>query len=110
MDYPAFFERARKATRRMTGIEPAHVHAMLTDIAAALLHETDAILAENKKDLDRMDPADPKFDRLTLTAQRIQDIATDMVNVAGLHGPLGDVMLEKEMPNGLHISKIRVPL
>ena len=110
MDYTAFFERARKATRRMTGMEPAHVQAVLTDLADTLVRETETILAENKKDLERMDPADPKFDRLTLSATRIQDIARDIVNVAALPGPLGDIMLEKELPNGLHISKIRVPL
>jgi glutamate-5-semialdehyde dehydrogenase len=110
MDYPAFFERARRATRRMAGVEPAQVHGVLTDLAATLVNETDAILAENKKDLDRMDPADPKFDRLKLTASRIQDIATDIVNVAALPTPLGELISEKELPNGLHISKIRVPL
>ena len=110
MDYPAFFERARRATRRLAGIAPAQVHAVLTDLAATLVRETDTILAENKKDLDRMDPADPKFDRLKLTASRIQDIASDIVNVTRLPNPLGDIISEKELPNGLHISKIRVPL
>jgi glutamate-5-semialdehyde dehydrogenase len=110
MDYQSFFERARKATRRLAGMEPAVIQAVLAELAATLIYETDAILLENKKDLDRMDVADPKFDRLKLTAPRIQDIANDIINVAGLSTPLGEILSEKELPNGLHISKIRVPL
>lgn len=110
MEYAAFFERARRATRRMAGLGRAVVPAVLKDLAATLIGETDAILAENKKDLDRMDPADYKYDRLQLTAARIKDIAADMVNVAGLPSPLGEIMSEKTLANGLHISKVRVPL
>jgi glutamate-5-semialdehyde dehydrogenase len=68
------------------------------------------LLNENQKDLDRMDTSDPKHDRLKLTAARIQDIAKDMVNVAGLPNPLGRILSEQTMPNGLEIKKISVPL
>ena len=57
-----------------------------------------------------MDPSDYKYDRLKLTAARIKDIAKDMVNVAGLPNPLGHVLSEKTMPNGLQISRISVPM
>ncbi len=110
MNYPAFFERARRVSRSMTGIAGTAVHAVLTDLAAALVNETDTLLIENKKDLDRMDPADPKYDRLKLSASGIKDIAGDIINVAGLATPLGEIISEKALPNGLHISKIRVPL
>jgi len=110
MDYKVFFERARRAARQMARMEPADTPAVLVDLAAVLVNETATILEENKKDLDRMDPADPKFDRLQLSAARIQDIAHDIINVAGLPGPLGEIISEKELPNGLHISKTRVPL
>ena len=83
---------------------------MLRDLAEAAVAETEHLLKENQKDLDRMDPADPKFDRLKLTVVRIQDIAKEMKNVAGLPNPLGHVISEQSMPNGLHISKVSVPL
>jgi glutamate-5-semialdehyde dehydrogenase len=67
-------------------------------------------LAENQKDLDLMDPQDPKYDRLKLTAARIEAIAADMISVAKLDSPLGKQLSETEMPNGLSISKVRVPL
>ncbi len=54
--------------------------------------------------------SDPKYDRLKLTAARIQDIAKEMRSVAELANPLGHILSEKTMPNGLNISKISVPL
>jgi glutamate-5-semialdehyde dehydrogenase len=74
------------------------------------INHTDYILQENKKDLDRMDPDDPKYDRLQLTAGRIKDIAKEINHVAKLESPLGHVLSQKNMPNGLYISKVRVPL
>ena len=53
---------------------------------------------------------DPKYDRLKLTVQRIQDIAGEIINVAALPTPLGKVLEERTMDNGMHISKITVPL
>jgi glutamate-5-semialdehyde dehydrogenase len=83
---------------------------VLTDLAKATVEQTDHLLQENKKDLERMDPADPKYDRLTLTADGMKAIAKDMENVAGLDSPLGKILSATTLPNGLHISKIRVPL
>ena len=57
-----------------------------------------------------MDHRDPKYDRLKLTTERINDIATEIKNVAKLKSPLGRVLSKKTMPNGLHISKVSVPL
>ena len=86
------------------------MNKVLLDLADALVSATDTILVENKKDLDRMDPADEKYDRLKLTAERIQGIAAETRNVAALESPLGEILLKKTMPNGLEISKVRVPL
>ena len=57
-----------------------------------------------------MQPDDPKYDRLKLTEARLQDIAKDLRNVADLTSPLGRTLLHKDLPNGLEISKISVPL
>ena len=54
----------------------------------------DFIIEENKKDLALMDKSDPKYDRLLLTAERIEGIAADMRNVAGLPSPLDRVLSE----------------
>ncbi|MBD1362213.1 glutamate-5-semialdehyde dehydrogenase [Mucilaginibacter sp. ZT4R22] len=109
MGYTRYFENAVQAGRNLS-LAPAAIDAVLLDVAKAAVEQTAYLLQENKKDLDRMDPADPKYDRLTLTAARIQDIANDIKNVAGLASPLGTVLSDKILPNGLHITKLRVPL
>jgi glutamate-5-semialdehyde dehydrogenase len=109
MNYNSYFDKAREASRKPT-LAPGLINTVLEDVAAEALAQTEYILAENQKDLDRMDPADPKYDRLKLTADRIKGIAGDMLSVAKLDSPLGKQLSATEMPNGLSISKIRVPL
>ncbi|WP_114781765.1 glutamate-5-semialdehyde dehydrogenase [Botryobacter ruber] len=110
MDLKNLFEDTLKASRKLALLKPATVDAVLKAVAAAAIEQTEYLLAENQKDLDRMDPQDPKYDRLKLTEARIRDIAGDMENVAGLTSPLGEELLHKELPNGLDVTKIRVPL
>jgi len=109
-DYKNYFENALAAGRSIVDITPEMVVAVLNDVAEAAVAQTAHLLMANQKDLDRMDPSDPKYDRLKLTEARIRDIAQEMKNVAGLPDPLGHILSEKTMPNGLHISKISVPL
>ena len=109
-DYQQYFEDALAASRQISGISSAIISDVLIDVAKAAIEQTAHLLAENQKDLDRMDPLDPKYDRLKLTEARIRDIANEMVNVAGLPNPLGHVISEKTMPNGMQISRISVPL
>lgn len=86
------------------------INQVLKELAYSAIVLTDYLLQENKKDLDRMDPTDPKYDRLKLTPARIEEIARDINNIAKLDSPLGKVLSKKTMPNGLQISKVRVPL
>ncbi len=109
MSYNSYFENALIAGRK-TNPAPAVINQVLEDLAAATIAQTGYLLQENIKDLDRMDPADPKYDRLKLTEGRLQDIANDILAIAGLESPLGEVLLDKTLPNGLEISKVRVPL
>jgi glutamate-5-semialdehyde dehydrogenase len=110
MDYKRYFEDARTAGRDMVSVSPETIVAVLNDLAEAALTGTDDLLRENQKDLDRMDTADPKYDRLKLTPERIQDIARDMISVGELPNPLGHILSEQTMPNGLNIKKVSVPL
>ena len=50
------------------------------------------------------------LDRLTLNEARIMDIAAGVEKVAELHDPIGEVIEEFERPNGMIITKVRVPL
>ena len=107
-NYTPYFENARLASRK--SIDLVTVNDILHELAETAISKTEFILQENRKDLERMYVNDPKFDRLKLTAERIQAIAEEITSISKLASPLGDILLEKRMPNGLNISKIRVPL
>jgi glutamate-5-semialdehyde dehydrogenase len=98
-----------KASRKLNLVSVEKINQVLEDVADAAIENTSYILSENVKDLSRMDPKDPKYDRLMLTADRIKGIAADMHNVAKLPSPLGRVLGETTRPNGLKITKVSVP-
>ena len=102
-------EYIKLASRHLASLSTEAINTLLVDMANAVERGTDAILAANAHDLERMDPADPKYDRLRLTAQRISGIAADCRNVASLPSPLGRVLSHRTLPNGLDISRISVP-
>ena len=94
----------------MVSLTKETINTVLTEVAAALVANAAEILTENAKDLARMHIEDPKYDRLKLTTARIEDIANDLKNVAGLNSPLGKVLSDKTLDNQLHIQKVSVPL
>lgn len=102
-------EYIKLASRHLASLSTEAINSLLVDMANAVERGTDAILAANAHDLERMDPADPKYDRLRLTAERISGIAADCRNVASLPSPLGRVLSHRTLPNGLDISRISVP-
>ena len=101
--------KASEAVRSLQMISDQTVSEVLLEVASGLRAATDDILAANARDLARMSPDNPKYDRLKLTAQRIDGIASDMENVAGLPSPLGKVISETVRPNGMTIRKVSVP-
>jgi glutamate-5-semialdehyde dehydrogenase len=108
--YSAFFLATQRASRALATVVPATIDAVLRDLADALLAHTDFVLAENAKDLAHMPTADPRHDRLRLTPERLHGMAQDLRNVAALPSPLGAVLSEQKLANGLHLQKVRVPL
>jgi glutamate-5-semialdehyde dehydrogenase len=97
------------ASRKLNLVSDETVKKVLFELAKEARKNADFILVENQKDLDRMDSADPKFDRLKLTKERIEGIASDIENVANLNSPVGIVRSETTRPNGMKISKVTVP-
>ncbi|MFV0590136.1 MAG: glutamate-5-semialdehyde dehydrogenase [Draconibacterium sp.] len=102
-------KKVLEASRQLNLVENDRVKEVLQELAVQARVNTDYILEENEKDLKRMDPEDPKYDRLKLTKERIESIAFDIENVASLESPVGKVLKEAERPNGLKIKKITVP-
>ena len=97
------------ASRQLITLSDEAINRILTDTAGELINRQAEVLAANEKDLSRMDPANPKYDRLKLTTDRLEGIAGDMRNVATLPSPLGKVLSEVTRPNGMVIRKVSVP-
>jgi glutamate-5-semialdehyde dehydrogenase len=97
------------ASRKLNLVEAEKVNKVLFELANQARKNCELILNENEKDLERMDSQDPKYDRLKLTKERIEGIASDIENVANLESPVGKVLKETVRPNGLKIRKISVP-
>ena len=103
------FEAVQEASLQLLELTDKDINKILLAVAKAAIEQTDFILSENLKDLDRMDPANPKYDRLKLTKERLQSIAADIRNVATLPSPLGRTLKENTLPNGLRIRRVSVP-
>ena len=82
---------------------------ILLAVADAIIANKQTILEANAKDLAKMDPKNPLYDRLQLTDMRLEDIASDMRNVSKLPSPLGRVLKESTLPNGLRLKRVSVP-
>ena len=105
----AQFEAAAKAARQVALISDADRNLLLNTLADALEAASETLLEANAKDLARMDPSSPLYDRLKLSKERLEGIAADMRNVASLPSPLGRILLERTLPNGLQLRKVSVP-
>lgn len=110
MDLTQTFRNVKEASRTLVSVDESTINQLLLKIAFEAEKQSAFILSENKKDLDRMDPSDPKYDRLKLNEERIKGIAGDIRNVASLPSPLGKVLDEAVRPNGLRIQKVSFPM
>lgn len=102
--------RLQAGSRRLVTISDEQVQHILCEVADAAWEQREEILRANASDLSRMDPADPKYDRLLLHENRLAAICADMKKVAALPGPLNRVLEARTLPNGLEIKKISVPI
>ena len=103
------FEKVRTASKSLAALTDQQRNEILQAVASAIANSKKRILAANEKDLAKMDPKNPLYDRLQLTEKRLDDIAADMRNVASLPSPLGHVTKEKTLPNGLRLHRVSVP-
>ena len=102
-------KQALSASRQLIMLDNETINHILSDAANALLERQQKVLDANTQDLQRMDPNNPKYDRLKLNEQRLKGIADDMKNVASLPSPLGKLISETTRPNGMVIRKVSVP-
>lgn len=109
MNYKETFADARKAARKLGATGGEVIDGVLRALAEATVRNTPYIMDGNRKDLERMDREDPKYDRLLLTEDRLRAIAADILNVAALPSPTGKILKEDIRPNGMRLRKISVP-
>lgn len=102
-------KQAVAASRILLKYDDGQISQVLRDTADALLERQELVLKANTLDLAKMDPNDPKYDRLKLTDIRLEAMASDMKQVASLSSPLGNILSEVIRPNGMKIKKIAVP-
>lgn len=106
-------QAAKQAAAKLAVTSTAVKNAALLAMAAALEAQQSEILAANERDMTAAAAKGMKssmLDRLKLTAERISGMADGLRQVAGLADPVGNVIDGKTLPNGLHITKIHVPL
>ena len=104
---------ARLAARKMTGLPTPVKNRALEAIAESLIARQDEILAANTQDVERARDsglAEAPLNRLRLTPEKLQAIASDVRTVARLEDPIGEVIDGRRLPNGLNVSRRRVPL
>ncbi|MDQ3394936.1 MAG: gamma-glutamyl-phosphate reductase, partial [Bacteroidota bacterium] len=110
MSLDNIFTSVRKAGTKLAMLEEDKINAVLYDLAEKAEELNQFLLSENIRDLERMDPNDPKYDRLQLSTVRIKGIADDIRNIASLKSPLGKVLEKRQLANGLELTKATVPM
>lgn len=109
METSKIFGQVKAASVALNLIDDCTINKVLLALADEAEARAEYILSENAKDLAKMEKTNPMYDRLMLTADRIKGIAGDMRNVAKLPSPLGKILVDRSLPNGLHLSKVSVP-
>lgn len=106
-------EKAKEAALKLASISTSIKDRALKLMADALEKEESFILEENKKDVaegKKKGVSKALLDRLLLNEKRIQDMAQGLRKVAALRDPVGEVISGWRRPNGLLITKVRVPI
>ena len=108
-DFKEIFQAAKRAVADLAAADDAKVSDMLRTLADETDKRQAVLLDANKADLEKMDKDNPMYDRLRLDGRRLEGIAADMRNVAGLQSPVGRILSETVRPNGMKICKVSVP-
>ncbi|MBI3000874.1 MAG: glutamate-5-semialdehyde dehydrogenase [Deltaproteobacteria bacterium] len=106
-------KRAKEASRRLAKLSSEEKNLALLRMAERLEGEREAILGENRKDLDLARAAglsSALLDRIALNPARIQAMGKGLREIAALPDPVGEIVKMWRRPNGLQVGKMRIPL
>ena len=102
---------ARSAATELSRAPTAAKHTALRAAAEALRDQRDELLGANQRDLDEAADLNAAMrDRLVLTVDRVEAMAHGLEEIVELDDPIGSIIDSWERPNGLAISRVRVPL
>ena len=102
-------ELLKNASYSLPMLEENRINDVLLALADAIESNAAGLLEANARDLARMDRNNPVYDRLMLTDERLKGIASDMRHVAELENPVGKVIDDRVRPNGMKLTRVRVP-
>jgi glutamate-5-semialdehyde dehydrogenase len=106
-------QNARRASRPLAQTTTTRRNHLLMALADQIWLDREVILAQNQMDIALAKNAglsEALIDRLSLNESRLAGVLADIRNVATLPDPVGEIIEETDMPNGLHVHKQRVPL
>ena len=106
-------KKARAASSKLATLSTAVKDRALSAMAEGLEAKTDDLLAANAKDLEAFEEAKGNkalADRLTLTPERVKEMADGIRQIVKLSDPLGEAPKMWRRPNGMQVGKIRVPI
>jgi len=104
---------ANEASRRLASISAEVKNAGLMAIADAIEANRQSILRANEQDLEaaKRDGIEYQLlERMTLNNARVKDMADAARNIAALEDPIGEILEERDLENGLNLQRVRVPL
>jgi glutamate-5-semialdehyde dehydrogenase len=105
--------QAKAASRKLATLDAETKDRALEALAAALEERSAEILEANERDMEagrENGLSSSLLDRLQLTEERLATIARDVRDIAGLPDPVGDVVEERTLPNGIRLEKVLVPM
>lgn len=109
MDLKEILPKLKEVSRKLQLMEDSILNEILLKLAENLEKNNSKILEANEKDLEKIDRQDPIYDRIMLDKKRISDMASSLRVIAGYESPVGEIVEEKKLENGLKLRKITVP-
>jgi len=104
--------KVKEASIKLQSLKTEDKNKAIVNIANALIENSDKIIKANKIDLENgknKNLTDAMLNRLELTEDKLKSIANDMIKIANLLDPVGEVIESYIHPNGIKINKVRVP-
>ncbi|WP_176229415.1 glutamate-5-semialdehyde dehydrogenase [Candidatus Hakubella thermalkaliphila] len=113
MDLTEMGQRAKKAATILASSSTQVKNSALILMADALMENSVRVMEANQKDVEESQArgmSEILLDRLVLNEKRVADMAEGIKSLIGLSDPVGEIIWGSRLPNGLILTKVRVPL